>query len=282
MSTTISTAFVAEYAAGVKLAYQRMGSKLRNMVRLKTDVLGSTETFQKLGKGSATAKARHGDVVPMNAEHTVVKATLEDWYAPEYIDKLDEYKINFDEKQAMQKTGAYALGRKCDGLIITAMTQGSDFTTHTAYSAAVGMTKTQVMTAFETLNNGDVPDDGERYNAVGAHQWNELMNLTEFKSADYVGGQYPWLSGTDAKRWLNMLWIMHTGLPQTGNQRSVLMWHKSAIGLAEGASIHSQIDWVPTKAAHLADSWMSMGAISIDKTGIILTYCDDTATTTLA
>jgi hypothetical protein len=137
------------------------------------------------------------------------------------------------------------------------------------------------MTAFETLNAADVPDDGERYFAVGVHQWNELLNLSEFKSADYVGASnLPWPGGTEAKRWMNITWFMHTGLTKS-TYRYCYLWHKSAVGLAEGADIHSQIDWVPEKAEHFANSWMSMGAVTIDKTGIITTYCDDATTTTL-
>lgn len=279
MSTSISTAFVAEYSSGVKLAYQRMSSKFRNCCRLKTGVVGSTETFQTLGTGTATQKARHGNVPPMNQTHGTATATLADWYAGDYIGFLDEKKITFDERQAISNSGAYALGRKADAIIIAAFDASN--TTHTAGASGQGLSKVQIMTAFETLNGADVPDDGERYFAVGVHQWNELLNLSEFKSADYVGsGNLPWPGGTEAKRWMNITWFMHTGLTK-GTYRSCYLWHKSAIGLAEGADVHSQIDWVPEKAEHFANSWMSMGAITIDKTGIITTYCDDAATSTL-
>jgi hypothetical protein len=258
-----------------------MASKLRPLVRLKTGVVGSTETFMKLGTGTATQKTRHGNVPPMNQTHGTAVATLADWYAGDYIGFLDEKKITFDEKQAIMKSGAYALGRKADSIIIAAFDASS--TTHTAYSPNTGFSKAQVMKAFETLNNGDVPDDNDRYAAVGAHQWNELMNLTEFKSADYVGyTSQPFLTGTEVKNWMGIKWILHTGLTIAGNQRNTYLWHRAAIGLAEGAEIHSQIDWVPEKAEHFADTWMSMGAVTIEKAGIILTYCDDTATSSLA
>jgi hypothetical protein len=239
MSTSITTAFVAEYMAGVKLAYQRTACKLRPLVRLKTGVVGSTETFQTLGTGTATQKARHGNVPAMNQTHGTAVATLADWYAGDYIGYLDEQKITFDEKQAIMSSGAYALGRKADDIIIAAMHASS--TTHTAYVAGIGLSKTQIMTAFETINNANVPDDADRYAAVGAHQWNELLNLSEFKSADYVGyGAQPFTTGTEVKNWMNIKWLMHTGLTKstTTNQREVYIWHRAAIGLAEGQDIH--------------------------------------------
>ena len=41
------------------------------------------------------------------------------------------------------------------------------------------------------LGNKDVPDDGNRYAIVGWKQWSELLNITEFANADYVGKQFP-------------------------------------------------------------------------------------------
>ena len=46
---SISTSFIEEFEAGVHMAYQRMGSKLRNTVRTRNGVKNKT-TFQKIGK----------------------------------------------------------------------------------------------------------------------------------------------------------------------------------------------------------------------------------------
>ena len=57
----------------------------------------------------------------MNLEHTNVSVTLEDYFAGEWIDDLDQLRINHDEMLVAQQSGAYALGRKTDDLIIDAM-----------------------------------------------------------------------------------------------------------------------------------------------------------------
>ena len=72
MSTTIDQAFIKQFEEEVHQAYQRMGSKLRNTVRMKNGVRGSSTVFQKVGKGSAATKARHGKVPVMNVDHTPV------------------------------------------------------------------------------------------------------------------------------------------------------------------------------------------------------------------
>jgi len=59
MSISIDKSFVEHFQADVHQAYQRMGSKLRNTVRVKNGIKGATTVFQKVGKGIATTKARH-------------------------------------------------------------------------------------------------------------------------------------------------------------------------------------------------------------------------------
>ena len=76
MASSITNAFITQFEAEVHMAYQRMGSKMKNLVRNVNGVTGSTVTFQKLAKGSATTKARHAEVVAMNSAHSNVSASL--------------------------------------------------------------------------------------------------------------------------------------------------------------------------------------------------------------
>jgi hypothetical protein len=272
MSIDISDAFTVQYLADVKEAYQQTGSKLRSAVRLKTGVVGATCVFQKAGKGVAGKKTRHGNVPLMNADHSSVTATLEDWYGADYVDKLDELKTNIDERMVVANAGAYALGRKVDDLIITVLDSGAG-TTDTA--ATLGLTKARILAGVEKLNADDVPDDGNRFAVLGAHQWNEMLNLTEFKSADFAGTKYPWLKGTEARMWLGITWLFHSGLPLSGGTRKCFLYHKTAIGLAEAQDLKLYTDWVPEKAAYLFDHMISAGAVAIDGTGIYEWQCND-------
>ncbi|MBN2140381.1 MAG: hypothetical protein JW718_05180 [Desulfovibrionaceae bacterium] len=273
MSTSISNAFVTMYVSEVHQAYQQRGSKLRNTVRLKTGVVGSKATFQKNGKGSAGLKTRHGNVPLMNVARSTVSATLEDWYGADYVDKLDEIKVNHDERMVIANAGAWALGRKVDELIVSRL----EATANVIAESSAGLTKAKILEAFETLNGFDVPDDNQRFAVVGAHQWNELLNISEFKSADYAGDRYPWLKGAESRVWLGMTWIFHSGLPIEDGVRKCFIYHKNALGLAEGHEVKAYIDWVPEKAAHLVDHMISAGAVLIDPDGVIEIDCDDDA-----
>ena len=79
MAATIDQGFVTQFESEVKLAYQQMGSKLRGTVRLKSNVVGSTVRFPKLGAGTAAAKARNGNVPVMNAVRSYDDEKLGDW-----------------------------------------------------------------------------------------------------------------------------------------------------------------------------------------------------------
>ncbi len=158
MANTIDTAFIKQFESEVHMAYQRMGSKLRNTVRTVSSVRGNTVRFQKIGTGSASTKSRNGNVAPMELAHTNVEATMSDYYAAEYIDKLDELKTNIDERQAVAKSAAAALGRKTDEILITAMDAGANATQINSTAAAVD--KADLLTLFETFGSADIPEDG--------------------------------------------------------------------------------------------------------------------------
>ena len=94
MSVNISNAFIAQFDAEVKQAYQG-AMKLFGSVRVKNGVVGSTHRFPKIGKGLAQPRIPQTDVIPMNVAHTNATATLEDFSAPEFSDIYDLQKINF-------------------------------------------------------------------------------------------------------------------------------------------------------------------------------------------
>ncbi len=275
MATSIDQAFIKQFEREVHESYQRQGSKLRNTVRTISEVNGSTAVFQKVGKGTASTKSTHGMVPVMNLSHSAVECTLQDYYAGDWVDRLQELKINIDERQVIANAGAYALGRKTDELIITALAGVSGG--QEIGDGNTGMTLPKVMSAFEKLGAADVPDDGERYAIVGWKQWSELLQIDEFSSADYVGTDDLPFNGTQAKRWLGALWIPHSGLPKDGNDiRSCFWYHRTALGHAAGSDVQTDISWHGDRAAHFVNNMMSQGAARIDDTGIVEILCDET------
>jgi len=266
MAQDINDAFVKQFESEVHMAYQRMGSKLRNTVRSKSNIKGATTTFQKVGTGTAGTKSRHGNVPLMTIDHTNVECTLGDYYAADYIDKLDELKINHDERMVVTQSAAAAIGRKSDELIVTSL----DGTTNTITEAGTdGLTLAKVEEVFAEFGNNDVPDDGERYFVVSPRAWTDLLGISAFSDADFVGSDdLPYKGGMVARRWLGFMWMTFSGLDITTNIRKNFAYHRSAIGLASGAEVSTELNYVPEKAAHLATSMMSQGTVLIDANGV--------------
>lgn len=266
MAVDINDAFTKQFESEVHMAYQRMGSKLRNTTRFKGNVKGASTTFQKVGKGAAGTKTRHGTVPTMTIDHTNVEVTLGDYYAADYIDKLDELKINHDERMVVTQSAAAAIGRKSDELIVTAL----DGTTNTITEASTGgLTQAKINTVFEAFGNNDVPEDGERYFIVSPGGWTDLLGLSAFADADYVGADdLPYKGGMVARRWMGFMFMTFSGLPIATNIRKNFAYHRSGVGLASGAEVSTELNYVPEKAAFLATSMMSQGAALIDATSV--------------
>ncbi|MBW2660181.1 MAG: hypothetical protein JRC87_11430, partial [Deltaproteobacteria bacterium] len=124
MSRYVSNLVVAEYDRDIKKEYAETMS-LRQTVRVKTGVVGTTYRFQKSSQGMATKKVPQADVVPMNLSYSHVTATMEDWNAPEYTDVFDAPKVNFDEKREIVEESGAAIGRRDTQVIINALEAGA-------------------------------------------------------------------------------------------------------------------------------------------------------------
>ncbi len=270
-TTTIESSFIKHFEAEVHTAYQQQGSKLKNTVRSKNNIQGVSTTFQVIGAMTATTKTRNAQITPSNITHAPVECTLTDYYAGEWVDQLDELKVGHDERKAVALAGAYALGRKTDELIINALSGA----TQSVGSASETLTKERILSAFTLLNENDVPDDGERYALVGPDQWNQLLSIEEFSSAKYVGEAYPMLSGSESRKWMGIVWIMHNGLPKTDNSHTCFVYHKTAVGHASGQDIKTDITWHGDYAAHFVNNMMSQGACLIDPKGVVKLECSD-------
>tara|TARA_R100000231_G_scaffold81721_2_gene62552 strand:- start:753 stop:1601 length:849 start_codon:yes stop_codon:yes gene_type:complete len=280
MSSTINNAFITQFEAEVHMAYQRMGSKLKNLIRTVNGVSGESVKFQKVGTGEATTKARHAEVVAMNISHTNVTATLSDYYASDYVDKLDELKTNIDERAVIANNAAYALGRKTDSIITTAMSSATTVANNAGANGTTSLATDMNVAKFKDMQalfgNNDVPDDDQRYWAIGPTQWGDLLAEDNWSNLDYIGPSQLPFAGMNytAKRFLGFLTFVHSGLDTSGStDRHTIAWHKSSMGLGVGSEVRTEVNYIPEKVAHLLTSYLSMGSILIDTNGIRVQKC---------
>lgn len=290
MSTSIDQSFVRQYEKDVHHTFQRQGGYLRPAVRMKTNIVGRSTTFQKIGTGVATTKARHGVITPMNQDHTPIECVLEDFYAGDWVDKLDEAKVNHDERTAIAKGGAFALGRKVDDQIFTQLDATTQATITWTVSSS-GNIRAALLAMVEALDSNDAPNDGGRYGALSPRAFAQSMTVEEFSSADYVtSANMSYEKGAPMfdmwKDWMGVKWKSHSGNPGKGTATSkVFTWHKNAIGYATGKhagnaaennAVSADITWHGDRASHFVNHMMSGGAKLIDDTGVIEGNLNDT------
>lgn len=266
MAVNPDAAFIAQFGADVKHAYT-LESRLWNVVRKRTGVVGSTSKFQTLGAVSANTKTRNGDLTPLEPLHAQVTATLTDHYAPLLIDDLDMLKSNISYKQEYVKTSARAIAKKIDEIIIAAAIAGSN-----AATAGGALSVARVLEVKKMLDNAGVPDTGRIY-VVGASAMSGFLADTKVSSADYnsvkalVQGQvdtfigFKFIQVPDSYLTLNA-----TPTPDT---RLCFAFHEDALGVAVGKEPTTTVEWSPDKHAHWIKTVVSMGAVIVDPTGVV-------------
>lgn len=278
MAISISNAFVTLFDAEVKQAYQA-DAVLRNTVRLRTGVTASTHKFPKIGSGVATARVPQTDVTPLNVTYSQATVTLSDWIAAEYSDIFNQAKVNFDERAELVQVVGKAIGRRADQLIINAIAASS---TTLTVSNDIGATDSnlnvaKLRKAKELMDKGNVPMS-DRYLLVHASNLMALLSETAVTSSDFntvkalVQGELDTFLGF---KFITIGDRSEGGLTGggTGQDRKVWAWHKTAVGMAEGMGIRSEINYIPEKTSWLVSSMLSAGAVAIDAGGIVEITC---------
>ena len=285
MSKNLSAVAVTVFDEMVKHAYQTMGATnggIANAVTQRNNVTGDTYKFRAMGKGLANQKASQADVTPMDISHSLITATLENWLAPEYTDIFDAAEVNFDEKQELAYTIAGALHRRREQLIIDAMddaTPGATVATSVG-GADTNMNVEKAIAASKELNDAGVPMDKDRHIAVSADGLSAMLNETQVGSSDFSSVQA--LMTGELNYWMGFNWhVIETrtegGLNiAAGDVRECYAWHKSAVGLATGIDIRTEVNWVPHKTSWLCNGIMKSGAAIRDTAGLIQVNADET------
>jgi hypothetical protein len=278
MAISISNAFVTLFDAEVKQAYQA-DTVLRNTVRLRSGVQGATHKFPKIGAGVATVRVPQTDVTPLNVEYTQATVTLSDYIAAEYSDIFNQAKVNFDERQELVQVVGKAIGRRADQLVIDAIAASG---TSLTVSNDIGGTDTnlnvaKLREAKRLMDAGNVPMQ-DRFILIHASNLSNLLSETAVTSSDF--NTVKALVQGDINTFLGFNFVTigdrsEGGLTGGGSgvDRNVYAWHKSAVGMAEGMGIRSEINYIPEKTSWLVASMLSAGATAIDAGGIVSISC---------
>jgi hypothetical protein len=278
MAVSISNAFVTLFDTEVKQAYQA-DAVLRNTVRLRTGVTASTHKFPKIGAGVAQVRVPQTDVTPLNVTYSQATVTLSDWIAAEYSDIFNQAKVNFDERQELVQVVSKAIGRRADQLVIDALANsGTSLTVSNDIGASdSNLNVAKLREAKRLMDANNVPMD-DRYMLIHASNLASLLSETAVTSSDFNSVKA--LVQGDINSFLGFNFITigdrsEGGLTGggSGSDRTVYAWHKSAIGMAEGMGVRSEINYIPEKTSWLVASMFSAGATAIDAGGVVSIAC---------
>lgn len=276
MSKTLSSAAQQQFDSEVKHAFQGGGAMmLRQTVTVRTGVVADIYKFRKMGKGQAQQKtAPQTDVTPMNVSHSLINCTLSNWTAAEYTDIFDAAEVNFDEQTELAETIAKAIDRRCDQLIIDSMDASGSYAG--TVGTDVGGTGTDWNTAKarrakKHLDDNEV-DKNDRHILVSADGLEAMLGTTEATSSDY--NTVKALVNGEINTWLGFTW--HTigtrdegGLPLSGSTRTSFAWHRSAIGLAVGIDVRTEVNYIAEKTSWLCNGLFKAGAVVRDSDGVV-------------
>ena len=277
MAIGLSNAFVTLFDAEVKQAYQAK-AQLIAAVRQRRGVEGSTAKFPKVGKGVATLRIPQTDVTPLNVDFSQVTATMEDWNAAEYSDIFMQQKVNFDERQELVQVVANAIGRRQDQLIIDALNaSGTSLTVDNDIGGAdSNLNVAKLREAKKLLDKNNVPPQ-DRHVVLHANNLASLLSETAVTSSDYASVKA--LVAGEINTFLGFTFHVlgdrtEGGLTVDGSlDRTVLAFHKDAIGYAEGMGPKTEINYVPEKTSFLVNAMFSAGSVAIDAEGIVDITC---------
>ena len=286
MSRTLTDSASAQFDAEVKQAYQGSGN-LRETVRVKAGVVGSSHRFPRIGKGLATPRIPQTDVIPMNVAHAGSVATLENWNAPEYTDIFDQASVSFSERQALANVIASAINRRQDQLIIDALNAA----TSTAGSVAktvgtnAAMDTTKIRRAGKLLDDKGAPSS-DRHIVWSSAAKEQMLGSTPATSSDFNAVKA--LVNGDINSWMGFQFHMvetrdEGGLPLSTNDRTCFAYHggsMGAVGLAVGMEFKTTVAYIDEKTSWLSNGLFRAGAIDIDPLGIVDITVDESVVIT--
>ena len=290
MSSQVNAAFVQKFRDNFIHLSQQKGSKLRESVRVHTDVVGKYDHFDRIGQTSAQLiTSRHADTPTVDTPHSRRRVTLADYNWADLVDRADEIKMLSSPASEYMKAGVWAMGRTMDDIIITAFNgsatsvSSDDSTSSVSFDSnnqiahgSADLSLAKVIQAAKILADNDVDTDEERYAVVGPAQIEAMLNSSTVTSSDYNSIRL--LMKGEIDTFMGFKWITSTRLPKSGNYRKAFFYAKSAMGLSVGLDVVTSIDKRPDKNNSMQPyAQMSLGSTRIEEAKIVEVSCDESA-----
>lgn len=252
--------------------YEQCESLVRKTVTTEAMTKGATAVFLVGDSGGATAVTRglNGMIPRRHNNMTQLTATLVEWHDLAAATNFNIFISQGDQRKLMQHTTQCVLNRQSDQDIITELATATQDT-----GAAVPANLSTVMHAITILGNNAVPLDGNVSALITPAFYANLMQTTEFASADFVNNK-PFANTMTMFRWAGVNFIVHPNLPGAGTaDESTFFYHKSAIGHAINmAEMQVMIGYNEEQDYSWARASSYMGSKLLQNDGVVVVHHD--------
>lgn len=272
------TAYQTQYRDEYIAAFERRDSLLRACVTTEVSIKGNTVVFLVAGSGGASAVTRgvNGRIPARSDDNTQLSCTISEWHDLVEKTNFNIFASQGDQKRIMQETTQAVINRKADDQIITEL-QTATLTT----GPAVPFSLAKALHAKTILGNNNA-GGSMVYAAITPAAYAYLAQNPEFTNIQYVDIK-PFAATNDAIearfRWMNIEWIVHTGLPGLGTAAEVMfMWNMRAMGhAADVKGLQTPVGYNDEQDYSWARASMNMGAKKLQNSGIVLINHDGSA-----
>ncbi len=281
MSLSLTNVQQTEFDALVKVEYRSRGFILRDTVRIRTDVIGSTCQFRKIGQVIANQVAYQNTIAIQDPGFTAQTATLIKYAAGCAVDEIQDLTVNFDSKRELAIVVAMAVGRRSDQIIIDALGAGGSAQA-TIAAGGTNMSYAKLRNVVQYFEQDAVPI-GERFVAMSGNNLRALLADDHIVSRFYTSNdavvdgtlQYKDLLSMNVRIIPDMT---EGGLPlgvTAANVRNCYAWHKMAMGMAIGQDMRTEVNYLPRETSWFVNGLFFAGAVTVDNRGVFFVNADE-------
>lgn len=277
MSISLNNVAQTEFDAVVKAESQSRGLLLENTCRMRTNVVGNTVEFRKVGSVIANQGSFQVVAPLQDPNYAKVEVTLKKWIVRTAIDDIQRFLVNFDERREDAMLIGMAMGRRKDQLKIDAL--NSSGTTNTIADGGTGLTFDKVKEVVEFFDDKAVAPEN-RHIAISAKAQRQLFGETEFVDISFTNQKVIPTGSLNGNFVMGINWHVipsmdEGGLPKSGDIRKCFAWQSMALGVGIGRDVSTQIDELPKE-----DYWQVKGkfygeAVVIDANDVVEISIDE-------
>ena len=284
MSTVVNKAFSQKFRDSFIHLVQHRGSRLREYIRVNTDVQGKYDHFDRLGNTSAQKiTSRHSDTPLIATPHSRRRVSMEDYNWADLVDKADKVRMLADPTSEYMKAGVWAMGRTMDDVIISAMlgnavsVDENDSSSNVALPAAqkiavsgtTDMNIDKLREAKQILDSSDVDPELQRCIVMKSNQFYDLLGDTQIQSSDYNTVKALVAGEIDTFMGFKFLRSERLTSDSSGNTQCIA-WIHDGIGMSMGMDVKTEISERSDKNySTQVYAQMCLGAVRIEEEKVV-------------